>query len=266
MVDVLRRVPFTASVVAVMLVVGVATGSLWTEASAQPWYGQVAFGVPAFEEGRWWTPVTGAFLAFVPVAYLPMTGSFALFVGAAEWLRGTRFAVVAAVVSHLGAVLLSVLLLLVLRETGWEWAVRVAGTVDVGFSAGALAVGAVVSASLPQPWRGRVRLGLGLYVVASFVFLGSLADVEHLVAGVAGLAVGVRADRVPRREVAVLAVVSAVVVTAVGFGLGAVLPAQSPLGDNTHVSTVLTGVVVSLVVGWSLAFGGPHLPLRKELR
>ncbi|CCH30956.1 hypothetical protein ABZ816_01655 [Actinosynnema sp. NPDC047251] len=261
-VDALRRMPFTAAVVAVMLVVGVATGALWTEASAQPWYGQVAFGVPALEAGRWWTPVTGAFLAFVPLAYLPMAGSFALFVGAAEWLRGTKFAVVAAVVSHLGAVLLSVLLLVVLRATGWEWAVRVAGTVDVGFSAGALAVGAVVSATLAQPWRSRIRLGLGLYVVASFVFLGSLADVEHLVAGVAGLAVGARADRVPRVEAVRLAVVSVVVVTAAGFGLGAFLPTQSPLGDNTQASTVLAGIAVSLVVGPLLAFGVPRKVLR----
>ncbi|MEV0678975.1 hypothetical protein AB0I60_20900 [Actinosynnema sp. NPDC050436] len=261
-VEVLRRVPFTATVVAVMLVVGVATGSLWTEASEQPWYEWVAFGLPAFEQGRWWTPVTGAFLAFVPVAYVPMAGSFALFVGAAEWLRGTRFAVVAAVVSHFAAVLLSAVLLLALRATGWEWAVRVAGTSDVGFSAGALAVGALVSAGIAQPWRSRIRLGLGLYVVASFVFLGSLADVEHLVAGVAGLAVGARGDRVPRQEALLLGAVSVVVVMAAGFGLGALLPTQSPLGDNTQVATVLAGAVTALVVGPLLAFGVPGKVLR----
>ncbi len=254
--EVPRRLPFTVVVVVAMLVVGVATGSLWTDAEDAGWYPWVAYGVPSLTEGRWWTPLSGVFLAIVPGTYVPMVGSFALFVGAAEWLRGTRFAVAVAVVGHLGAILLSVLLLVLLRETGWSWATTTSQALDVGFSAGSLFVAAVLSGSLGQPWRSRVRLGLGLYVVGSFVFQGSLADVEHLVAGVAGLAFGAR-ERVPRSEARLLAVVAVVVVLVSGFTLRAVLPSSGPLGDTSDPSTVLVGAVVVLVVAPLLAFGVP---------
>ncbi|MBB5958075.1 hypothetical protein FHS29_004683 [Saccharothrix tamanrassetensis] len=254
--EVLRRLPFTVSVVVVMLVVGVASGALWTDAVDEPWYPEVAFGVPSLAEGRWWTPVTGSFLAIVPAAYVPMTGTFALFVGLAEWRLGTRFTAVVAVVGQLGAVLLGALLLVLLRWTGWDWAERTAGALDVGFSAGALWVAALLSASVPPPWRLRVRLGLAVYAVGSFAFLGSLADVEHLVAVVAGLAVGPVLDgRVPRREALLLAFGVPVVVVAVGFALGALLPAQGPLGDTSRPSTVLLGILVVLVVAPLPAFG-----------
>ncbi|WP_433273697.1 hypothetical protein ACQPZF_19755 [Actinosynnema sp. CS-041913] len=253
--EVLRRLPFTVAVVVVMLVVGVVSGALWSDAVDAPWYPWVAFGVPSLAEGRWWTPVTGSFLAIVPAAYVPMVGTFALFVGAAEWLRGTRFAVVVAVVGQSGSVLLSALALVLLRWTGWDWAERTAGAMDVGFSAGALWVAALLSASVPPPWRLRMRLALAVYVVGSFVFLGSLADVEHLVAVVAGLAVGpaVR-DRVPRREVGLLAAGVVVLVVAAGVAVKAFLPAEGPLGDTSRPSTVVLGIVVVLVVAPLLAF------------
>ncbi|MBW4717978.1 hypothetical protein [Saccharothrix obliqua] len=260
--EVLRRLPFTVTVLVVMLAAGVVTGSLWADATEASWYPTVAYGLPSLEEGRWWTPLTGVFFAIVPATYVPMAGSFALFVGFAEWLRGTRFAVVAAVVAQVGAVLLSAALLLVLRGTGWPWAVETAGLVDVGFSAGALAVGALLSGSVPPPWQWRVRLGLSLYVVASFVFVGSFADVLHLVAGVAGLAVGTRPVRVPRREAVLLAAVSVPLVVVSGVALSLLLPSVSPLGDTTRPATVVLGVVVVLLVAPLLAFGVPRRAAR----
>jgi hypothetical protein len=51
---------------------------------------------------------------------------------------------------------------------------------DAGFSAGALACLAVASAAVRSPWRLRLRAVLVLYVTVSFLFVGSLADLEHL--------------------------------------------------------------------------------------
>ncbi|WP_147455167.1 hypothetical protein [Saccharothrix australiensis] len=257
MTEVVRRLPFTTAVVVVMLVVGVATGALWSAAADRPWYPEVAFGVPSLAEGRWWTPVTGSFLAVVPAAYVPMAGTFALFVGAAEWVRGTRYAAVVAVAGQLGAVLLSAALLAVLRWTGWDWAERTAGTLDVGFSAGSLWVAALLSASAPPPWRSRVRLGLALYVVGSFAFVGTLSDWEHLVAGVAGLVVARSPrDRVPRREAVPVAVAVPVLVVAVGVGLSVFLPSAGPLGDTSRPATLAIAIPLVLLAAPLLAFAG----------
>ena len=57
-----RRLPFTTTVVVAMLVVGLVTGALWRHAMDQPWYPDVAFGLPSFVAGRWWTLVTGRVL------------------------------------------------------------------------------------------------------------------------------------------------------------------------------------------------------------
>ena len=52
-----RRCPFTVAVVTAMLVVGLATTTIWNPAEQQPWYPNVAFGLPSFQSGRWWTLV-----------------------------------------------------------------------------------------------------------------------------------------------------------------------------------------------------------------
>src|SRR5215204_5649039 len=71
---VVRRVPFTLGVVGLMLVLGVATGSLWNALQDRPLFEVVAYGLPSLEAGRWWTPVTGSFFALIPAQYLPVAG------------------------------------------------------------------------------------------------------------------------------------------------------------------------------------------------
>ena len=51
-----QRIPFTLAVITVMLVAGVATAALWSPLPGTPWWGRVAYGLPALEAGRWWTP------------------------------------------------------------------------------------------------------------------------------------------------------------------------------------------------------------------
>ena len=187
-----RRLPFTTTVVLIMLVASIATGALWHAAEDASWYPYVAFGLPSFEAGRWWTLVTGAFFAVKPLYYLPMTGSFALLVGWAEWRMGTRLTVAVAVGGHLFGVLGASLLLLILRDPNWAWAAQTANLLDVGFSAGALGTAAVASALLRPPWRLRVRLVLGIYVVVAALYMGSVADLEHMLATGAGLVFGPR--------------------------------------------------------------------------
>ena len=264
--DTLRRIPFTLTVVAVMLVLGVLTQSLWEALETRPLFEQLAYGLPAFQEGRWYSVVSGAFFAIAPWQYLPVAGGFLLLVGWAEWHLGTRGTAVAAVAGQATAVLLSAAVLVPLSASGWEWAVRVADDLDVGFSAGALSAVAAATVVIRPPWRGRLRLVLLLYAVISFLYIGVLWDLEHLIGVAFGLIVGpflvgrrpqLGRPRLSRHEwrtiAALLFALSAVIRLVLWFA-----PADGPLGaasDDTDVWSVLISAGISLVLANGLRKG-----------
>jgi lysylphosphatidylglycerol synthetase-like protein (DUF2156 family) len=251
-----RRAPFTTVVVAVMLVAGLASGALWTSAPEHGWYAGVAYGLPALADGKWWTVLTGAFFAMNPLYYLPVAGGFAVLVGLAEWRLGTRRTVVVTVFGQVVGVLGTALVLLVLRGTGWDWAERLAVRTDLGFSAGALVAVAVVAATVRTPWRLRLRAALCVYVGVSILYVGTLADLEHLVAvGVAlplsrRLAGPHRSTAVGhpnRREWRLLAVTGMVVIATVQIVVR-IAPADGPLGSTMGMTGGLVELTIVLVV------------------
>ncbi len=257
-----RRLPFTASVLLAMVAVGVATGSLWTPLVDQPWFPAVGYGLPALSDGRWWTVVAGAFFALTPAFYLPVIGVFALLVGFAEWRLGTARAAAICVGGQLVGVLGAALTLLLLGGSGWPWALSLASDLDVGFSAGALACGAAMTAAVPPPWRLRQVAGLFGYVGVSYLFLGSLADLEHLWAVAVALPlstrlVGVHAVTGPVRAGSYrdrrLLAATGVALIAVAELVLALFPADSPLGptfdpDASLISALVTVAIAALVV------------------
>ncbi|HEV2783129.1 MAG TPA: DUF2156 domain-containing protein [Actinophytocola sp.] len=180
----IRRTPFTAGVIAVLLIAGLVTGALFTRVSDLPWGNDIAYGLPALTEGRMWTLGTGALFAVTPLCYVAVIGSFALLAGFAERRLGTARTVVACVYGHLAGVLGAAGL--IAAGLGDRWL----HSLDVGFSAGAMAAAAIASATLARPWRRLARLALITYCVGAIVVLGQLADVEHLVAVLCGLPAG----------------------------------------------------------------------------
>ncbi|WP_207555781.1 bifunctional lysylphosphatidylglycerol flippase/synthetase MprF [Intrasporangium flavum] len=261
-----RRVPFTLGVVALMLVLGVATQTLWSPLRERPLLDVVAYGLPALEAGRWWTPVTGAFFALVPAQYLPVAGGALVLLGWSELRLGTRGAALAATTCHLAGVLGASVLLWPLARTTWSWAHTTAAVLDVGFSAGALGAVAAASATLRPPWRGRLRAVLSLYAVLSFLYIGLLWDLEHLLAIGAGLLLGpYLVGRTPmrphvrftRHEWRVLAFTLFLVAAAVRVVLY-VVPSDGPLGATTtdaDVVSVLAGAGVSVLLANGLRQG-----------
>src|SRR3954468_8848014 len=185
-----EKIPFTLSVAVLTLLAGLASTSLWRPLRNQSLLDAVAYGVPAFSAGRWWTPATGVLFAQTPLQYVATLGSFVLLCGFAEYRMGTLRAATAAVVTHLAAALGDAAVLALGEGHGWLWADRTALVRDVGFSAGALGAASAATATLAAPWRGRVRVGLATYVVVSFVYVGVLWDLEHLLAVAVGLACG----------------------------------------------------------------------------
>src|SRR4051812_5559625 len=187
-----EKIPFTLSVAVLTLLAGLATTSLWRPLRNQSLLDAVAYGVPAFSAGRWWTPATGVLFAQTPLQYVPTLGSFVVLCGFAEYRMGTGRAASTAVVTQLAGVLGAAALLAIASGHGWLWADQTALARDVGFSAGALGAASAATATLSAPWRGRARIALSTYVVVSFVYVGVLWDLEHLLAVAAGLALGPR--------------------------------------------------------------------------
>ncbi|WP_250549314.1 bifunctional lysylphosphatidylglycerol flippase/synthetase MprF [Pseudonocardia sp. H11422] len=258
-----RRMPFTTTTVALMLAIGIATGSLWHPVTGRPWYPQIAYGLPALAEGRWWTPVTSSLFAPSPLSYLPMAGGFALLVGFTEWRLGTRRTALVTVGGQLVGIVGATLALLAVRHTGWPWAVRLAEQLDVGFSAGALAAIAVASAVVRSPWRLRLRLALGVYLLVSSMYVGTLADLEQLVSTLVALPAGraLTRDRAPersggpsRREWRLLAV-AGVVFIAVSTVVLWLMPSDGPLGSTAGVDESWLDVVVTLLLAGLLVGG-----------
>ena len=187
---VVRRVPFTASVVIVILVVGLLARTVWTPIWRLSWFPDVAYGVPALQEGRIWTLLTGWLFFLTPSQYLSGLVMFAVVVGACEVRLGTRPVAIAAVAGEIGGILLASLLVWALSATSWRWADDLARVRDVGFTTGTLTVLAVTTAALRSPWRLRVRAVLWFYITIAFLFEGTLSDVAHAIAVGIGLLVG----------------------------------------------------------------------------
>jgi phosphatidylglycerol lysyltransferase-like protein len=261
-----RRLPFTTTVVVIMLVAGLLSGALWRAAADAPWYPYVGYGVPSLGAGRWWTPLTGAFVALKPWYFLPMIASFALLVGWAEYWMGTRLAAAVTVLGHLFAVLGTALFLVAVQGPDWAWSVQTAQRLDVGFSAGAVAAGAVATAMLRPPWRLRVRLALAIYVLVAAVYVGSPADLERFLAVAAGLALGPRLTRgirppVPsrpsRREWRLIAVAGLLMVALIRT-VTYFLPNDGPLGPTLGSNESAVDVGITLLVTLLLVRGLRH--------
>ncbi|MEJ2866193.1 DUF2156 domain-containing protein [Actinomycetospora sp. OC33-EN08] len=258
-----RKVPFTASVVVLMVVGGLLTGAFWSPLDGRPLGADLAFGIPAFTDGKWWTVVTGSLVAGHPTLYVLTLGLFALAVGWAEVRCGTVRTAVVTIGFQLGAVLLTAGLVLAVSATAWPWAQGLAADVDTGFSAGMMAALAVASATLRAPWRLRLRIVLVAYAVVGLLFLGGLADLEHafavaLALPLSGRLAGPRAVRVVgatlgRREWRLVAAVGLVVIAA-NRVLTLVVPVVGPLGNTASDSTVLE-TTVSVVISLLLAEG-----------
>jgi len=252
--------PLTSSALGVYLLAGVATGALWDPVSRRSWFPDIAYGVPALAEGRWWTPLTGAIVSIEPWHYALLAPLLVVGLGVLERRRGPRFAIGAFAVGQVGGVLAALAVVDVLTLTGWGWAERLATVRDVGPSCGVIVALALGIASLPSPWRLRGRLLLGSVLLVAVLLHGSLADVEHAIAGGAILAFGFGFDghRATRREWRLLGFVSVVAIGALQI-LAAVLPTSGPLGPNDPGEAqwwdVAIDVALVAIAGWGLLRG-----------
>jgi lysylphosphatidylglycerol synthetase-like protein (DUF2156 family) len=184
----IRSVPCTVTAVVTITAVGLVTGALTSEVTAGRLADTLGYGLPAFADGRWWTLVSGALLAVSPWGYLPVLVALAVLGAIAERRLGTRRALAAMVTCHVGGIVGAAAFIALADAVGWERFARLADLTDAGPSAGFIGAVTVATAAFTPKWRFRWQLGLVGYVTAAVVFLSGLADVEHALAVLTGLA------------------------------------------------------------------------------
>lgn len=229
---VIARLPATLGVVVLLLAVGVVGQGLWTPVTAQPWWEELSYGLPAFGAGQWWTPLTGTFLVVSPLVYVPTLLSF-LGMAFLEWRRGWRTALLFFGVGQLVAVLAAAGLIWLGAALPWPWAIELAGTRDAGPSGGTMACIAACAGLLPSPWRQRLWVVVFGYAVIGVLFIGTLADLEHAVA-VSLVLVATRSFRIRRASVRERRLLASAVSLALGAVqiLGLITSTNGPFGPT----------------------------------
>ncbi|WP_290807454.1 DUF2156 domain-containing protein [Herbiconiux sp.] len=249
------RLPATLTVVAVVLVVGLVGQGLWSATIDQPWWEQVAFGLPAFQDGRWWTPLTGTFFVAHPVGYVfAIVGFF--WMGLLEWRRGSRVALAYFGAGQLVAVLATAAFLWAAGQLPWPWAVNLAGQLDVGASGGTMACFAACVSLFASPWRQRGWIIVVGYAAIGLLFLGTLADLEHAFAVVAVLAVdrSFRVQRASIRERRLLAFAASLALGVIQI-VTLLVPTDGPFGPTAAADGPWIEVLIDTVVILSVTNG-----------
>ena len=263
LLDIVKRVPYTVSIVVVMVVLGIVSQAFWRPISESGWWPHIAYGLPALEEGKWWTPISGAFFARVPAQYIPVLGGYVLMAGFAEWRLGTRWTVITTLAGQVVSVLGTAAIFALFRGSGWPWAVDTGRALDVGFSSGAICALVAAAMTLRAPWRARLVVGVFGYCLVSLVWVGLVWDVEHMIAAALGLAIGWPRARslfegdghLSRHEARVIAT-ALMVLIAFAQILAMVFPEDGPLGPE--VTVVGRPLIVLFVVAELLVAAGLH--------
>lgn len=234
--------------VAVILAVGVAWQGLWSPFEDDALFGTVAYGLPNLSDGKWWTPLTGTFFVNAPWVYVFTIASF-WGMGYLEFRRGTRAALAYFAIGQLFAIFATALLLWVLSQFPWAWAITQAQALDVGASGGTMACMAAAVGLFRPPWRVRGWLILLGFVFVSMLFWGKVADLEHLLAVLLILVVDrtLRVRRTTVREQRLIAVVAILVLGAVEI-ITTFLPTDGPFGPTEPASGGFIDLAIDLVV------------------
>lgn len=252
---VLSRVRVTLIAILVLLVAGVAGAGLWSPFAQSPAWHWLAYGLPAFEAGRWWTPLTGTLFVSVPWAYL---FTIAGFWGMAylEYSRGWRVAVAYFAIGQLFAIFGAALLVWLFTLTPWTWGNEAAELLDVGPAGGTFACMAAAIGLFVSPWRVRTWLVLLAVLFVALLFWGSLVDIEHALAVLLVLFVdrSLRIQRTTVREQRTIAFVALVTLGAIEI-IVLLVPTSGPFGPANPASGSFVNVVTDVLLIVLLANG-----------
>ncbi|MCR2813051.1 DUF2156 domain-containing protein [Microbacterium sp. zg.Y1090] len=251
-----RRLPVALSLVVLLLVCAVGSQALWRPLSRSPLWDQVAYGVPAFADGRWWTPLTGTFFSDPPWLYVIVVSGFAG-VAFLEFRRGSRIALSWFTAGQLVGVLAMIgFIAAASLAWPWPWAAAQAASLDVGPSGGTMACIAASASAMRSPWRERVWFVVIGACAVLLLFWATLADVVHAFAVLLVLVVQrpLAAWRTTLRERRFLGFTTALAI-ATAEVLSFIAPTSGPFGGSDAASSPLVNVVVDVVLLMVVAHG-----------
>jgi phosphatidylglycerol lysyltransferase len=247
----------TASIVVTVVIANAAAVGLWKNATAgTPVFEDTAYGLPALREGRWWTFLTGMFFArqfALAVVVLVVVAATAIVY---ERRVGHLRTLLIIVGGQFAATFATALLLWPFDDGRWAWADDLGHRLDLGISAGGLALAGALTAVVQPVWRHRARVGIWAYLIAMVLNSGQLWDVEHLVGFTVGAIAGpFLIGRMPRRpqlrfgprtqRATVALVVASFAVTALVEGL---LPGNGGPFHFDAPAQASSGLTLSLVI------------------
>lgn len=247
----------TTVLVAIVFVVGLSTGALWTNVTAGTGlYDEVAYGLPALQDGRWWTFFSGMFFAPALVLYVPILILLVVVASVYERRVGHVQVIVVAISGQFLAALLTALLLWCFDGSGWTWAVQLGQQRDLGISAGGMALVGALTAAMQPVWRTRVRVGFGAYLFVMVLNSGLLWDIEHLLGFLLGVVFGPwLAGRLPQRRTIAFnrrtqrtAVALVIALSAVSSIVEGIYPGNGGPFHSTGEALEESGLTLTLVV------------------
>jgi phosphatidylglycerol lysyltransferase len=223
---VIARYPFTLGVTVLVLVLALATGPL--HGPHRPLRIWVGTGAAQLADGHWWSPVTSVLFTSDLAELIVALILIVVLVGASEHLMRTWRTALAFVVTPMVGIVVGSALQLIGSQTGEMWARNVHGLValDAFTAIGGTIMAA--SAFAGPLWRRRIRVTTLLVAVMFLLYSGFPADLDRLLAVLAGLALGSLLHRGGRvrgwrrsshHEIRVL-MASALTITAVGPVIG----------------------------------------------
>ncbi len=250
-----RAIPATLTMVGLILAVGVVFRGLWAPFEDAALFDVVAYGLPSFEAGRWWTPVTGTFFVNEPWVYLFTIASF-WGMAFLEHRRGSRVALAYYWIGQLFAVFATALVLFAASQLPWTWAQAQEQALDVGASGGTMACIAAAVGLFRPPWRVRGWLVLLAFLFISMLFWGALADLEHLLAVLLVLVAdrSLRVRRTTVREQRFIALIGLLTLGATEV-ITFLVPTDGPFGPTTPASGGFLDVAIDAVVIGFIANG-----------
>ena len=185
-----RKAPVTLALVVILWVVGAVTGSL-LDGPSESLQQNVAAGVPAFQDGNWWTPLTAAFFAADLFTYIGVTilllvlGSlFERRYGSLTMVWMTLVVQIVGVAAGVGLVALCDALF------DWLWADYLAGDLTVGTTTLIAGLLMAYSGGLSALWRRRIRIGVLTVCLVAMLYGGQLQDVLRMSTALVGLLAG----------------------------------------------------------------------------
>jgi phosphatidylglycerol lysyltransferase len=185
----LRRSPVAILVFVALITVAAFTGGfggpdIAARLAFATGYGQVV------HEGRWWTPLTSAFLTDGGWELLVIVIAAPLLVGVAERALGSLRTALAFVACGVIGVTLGIAVQAIGVAAGELWSERVAETLAIDPMTPVVGALMTASAFSGRFWRGRIRVATISSVLVFMLYSGQPSDVYRLFAAVIGLGLG----------------------------------------------------------------------------